>query len=90
MDEAVREGDAVKFFTSARRATQLRLAEQWQIAPESLTLAEIARRDSALGETVTPLFTEADDVIYSGAARSGIDLNEWNRRAREMLQPARL
>jgi hypothetical protein len=90
MDEAVREGDAVKFFTAARRATQLRLAEQWQVAPESLTLVEIARRDPALGETVAPLFVEADDVIYSGAARSGIDLNEWNRRAREMLQPARL
>jgi len=90
MDQAVREGDAVKFFTAARRATQLRLAERWHVAPESLTLVEIARRDPALGETVAPLFAEADDVIYSGAARSGIDLNEWNRRAREMLQPARL
>jgi len=90
MDQAVREGDAVKFFTAARRATQLRLAGQWHVAPESLTLVEIARRDPALGETVAPLFVEEDDVIYSGAARSGIDLNEWNRRAREMLQPARL
>jgi hypothetical protein len=90
MDQAVREGDAVKFFTAARRAAQLRLAGQWHVAPESLTLAEIARRDPALGETVAPLFVEADDVIYSGAARPDIDLNEWNRRAREMLQPARL
>jgi hypothetical protein len=90
MDEAVRDGDAVKFFTSARRATQLRLAERWNVAPESLTLVEIARHDPALAETVAPLFVEADDVIYSGAARSGIDLNEWNRRAREMLQPASL
>jgi hypothetical protein len=90
MDQAAREGDAVKFFTSARRATQLRLAERWNVAPESLTLVEIARHDPALAETVAPLFVEADDVIYSGAARSGIDLNEWNRRAREMLQPASL
>jgi hypothetical protein len=90
MDQAVREGDAVKFFSAARRATQLRLAERWHVAPESLTLAEIARRDPALAETVAPLFIEADDVIYSGAARSGIDLNEWNRRAREMVQPASL
>jgi hypothetical protein len=90
MDQAVREGDAVKFFTAARRATQLRLADHWHVAPESLTLAEIGRRDPALAETVAPLFVEADDVIYSGAARSGIDLNEWNRRAREMVQPASL
>ena len=38
---------------------------------------------------LAPLFTEADDVIYSGSARAGIDLHEWDRRAREMLQPVR-
>ena len=90
MDQAAREGDAVKFFTAARRATQLRLAARWHAAPESMTLAEIERRDPALAENVAPLFHEADDVIYSGAARSGLDLNEWNRRAREMVQPASL
>jgi len=90
MDQAARNGDAVQFFTSARRATQLRLAERWNLAPEAVTLPEIARRDPALAEAVTPLFTEADDVVYSGAAREGLDLQEWSRRVREMLQPARL
>jgi hypothetical protein len=90
MDTAARRGNAPQFFASARRAVQLELAGRWQIAPESLTLAEIARRDAALGETVAPLFLEADDVIYSGAARSDLDLSEWNRRVREMLQPVRV
>jgi hypothetical protein len=90
MDQAARNGDAVQFFTSARRALQLRLAERWNLPPEAVTLPEIARRDPALAEAVTPLFTEADDVVYSGAAREGLDLQEWNRRVREMLQPARL
>jgi hypothetical protein len=90
MDQAARTGDAVQFFTSARRATQLRLAERWNIPAEAVTLPEIERRDPALVESVTPLFTEADDVIYSGAARAGLDLQEWDRRVREMLQPARL
>jgi hypothetical protein len=90
MEQAARNGDAVQFFTSARRATQLRLAERWDLPAEAVTLPEIARRDPALAEAVTPLFTEADDVVYSGATRSGLDLQEWNRRVREMLQPARL
>jgi hypothetical protein len=90
MDEAASRGDAPLFFASARRAVQLRLAEYWQTAPELLTLAEITRRDPALGETVAPLFLEADDVNYSGTLRSDHDLAEWNRRVREMLQPARV
>jgi hypothetical protein len=89
MSQAADEGDAVKFFSAARHAAQLRLAERWHVPAESLTLPEIARRDPALGETLAPLFAEADDVIYSGAAREGIDLHEWDRRAREMLEPVR-
>lgn len=90
MDQAAARGDAVQFFTSARRSLQLRLAERWNLPEEAVTLPEIARRDPALAESVTPLFTEADDVIYSGAARAGLDLQEWSRRVREMIQPARL
>ncbi len=90
MDTAARSGNAPGFFASARRAVQLELAGRWQTAPESLTLAEIARRDPALGETVGPLFLAADDVIYSGSTRSDLDLAEWNRRVREMLQPVRV
>jgi hypothetical protein len=89
MSQAAQAGDAVKFFTAARHAVQLRLAGPWNVPAESLTLAEIGRRDPALAETLAPLFLAADDVIYSGTARPEIDLQEWDRRAREMLQPAR-
>jgi hypothetical protein len=89
MSRAAAAGDAVQFFTAARHAAQLRLAERWRVPVASLTLAEIARRDPPLGEALAPLFTEADDVIYSGSARDGLDLHEWDRRAREMLQPTR-
>jgi hypothetical protein len=89
MTQAAQTGDAVAFFTAARHAVQLRLADRWQVPAETLTLPEITRRDPALGETLAPFFAEADDVIYSGQAPAGLDLNEWNRRTREMLQPAR-
>jgi hypothetical protein len=90
MSRAVRDGDAVTFFTAARHSVQLQLGERWHIAPEALTLNEISRRDEALGEAVAPLFIEADNVIYSGEAPTGLDLQEWDHRVREMLQPARL
>jgi uncharacterized protein (DUF58 family) len=89
MTQAAQAGDAVTFFTAARHAVQLRLAERWHVPAESLTLAAISSRDPALGETLAPLFAQADDVIYSGRAPAGLDLHEWNRRTREMLQPAR-
>ncbi len=89
MKRAVQTGDAVAFFSAARNAVQLQLAERWHVPAESLTLSEITRRDPPLGETLAPFFAEADDVIYSGRAPAGLDLTEWNRRTREMLQPAR-
>jgi hypothetical protein len=87
MSRAVREGDAVRFFAAARHGVQLKLAERWHVAPESLTLNEISRHDEALREAVAPLFQQADDVIYSGQTPNGIDLAEWDRRVRTLLQP---
>ncbi len=89
MTQAAQAGDAVAFFTAARHAVQLQLAERWHVPSESLNLAAITSRDPALGEVVAPLFAQADDVIYSGRAPAGLDLNEWDRRTREMLQPIR-
>jgi hypothetical protein len=93
MAEAVRRGDAVAFFTAARHAIQLQLGTQWNLRPEALTLAEIRGRDPYLAETLEPLFTQADEVIYSGQASpdrqsgTGLDLAQWERHVRELLQP---
>jgi hypothetical protein len=87
MTEAARAGDAVAFFTAARHSIQLQLAAQWNVNPESLTLGEIRDRDPHLAETLQPLFTQADEVIYSGRTDSHLDLAEWERAVRELLQP---
>jgi hypothetical protein len=86
MAEAVRHGDAPAFFLAARHAVQLQLGRQWDVAPESITLGEIRRRDPALAETVGPLFAQADEVLYSGRAAANLDLAHWQRLARECLQ----
>jgi len=86
MAEAVRRGDALAFFVAARRAIQLQLGAQWTIKPEALTLREIRARDPQMAENLEELFTQADEVIYSGHAASDLNLPEWDRRARELLQ----
>ncbi len=87
MAEAVRQGDALGFFVAARHAIQLQLGAQWNIKPEALTLREIRARDPQIAENLNELFAQADEVIYSGRAASDVNLAEWDRRARELLQP---
>jgi hypothetical protein len=86
MAEAIRRNDAPAFFLAARHAVQLQLAQQWAVAPESITLGEIRRRDPALGEALAPLLAQADEVLYSGRAGTGLDLAHWQRLARECLE----
>jgi hypothetical protein len=88
MTDAVRRNDALAFFLAARHSIQIRLGAQWKVRPEALTLKEIRLRDPQLAETLEPLFAQADEVIYSGQASTGLDLTEWERRVRtELLQP---
>jgi len=87
MSEAVRRGDAGAFFLAARHAVQLKLGTQWRLKPEAITLSEIRHRDPQLAIALEPLFQQADEVIYSGVASSGLDLAQWDQRVRqEFLQ----
>ena len=87
MAEAVQKNDPLTFFVAARHAVQLQLGARWKIQPEALTLAEIRQRDAALAETLEPLFTQADQVMYSGLASGELDLARWERAVRtEILE----
>ena len=86
MSEAARQGDARTFFLAARHSLQLQLGARWSVAPESITLGEIRRRDPALAEAVAALFAQADEVLYSGRTGANLDLGQWQRVARECLQ----
>ena len=63
-------------------------ARSGTLSPKPSLSAKSARRDPHLAETLEPLFTQADEVIYSGQASRGSDLAEWEHRVRtELLQP---
>jgi len=87
MGQAAHSGDALAFFMAARHAVQLKLGTQWRVNPESLTLTEIRQRNPQLAETLEPLFLQADEIIYSGGVGHGLDLAQWERHVRELLQP---
>jgi len=87
MGTAVQKGDALAFFVAARHAVQLHLGTQWRVNPESLTLTEIRQRNPQLAETLEPLFVQADEIIYSGGTGRGLDLAQWERHVRDLLQP---
>lgn len=88
MAEAVRRKDALAFFIAARHAIQLQLSAHWSERPEAITFTEIRRRDPLQAERLAPFFAQADEVIYSGRANSGLDLAQWEQRVRtELLQP---
>ena len=91
MSTAAAQNDPVEFFLAARRAVQTRWSAAWRIQPEAVTLSEIARHDPPLAEAATPLFHQADAVMYSGEAPGAFDLADWERHVREdllQMQPA--
>ncbi len=86
MAQAVHKGDAHAFFLAARHAVQLQLGTLWNLRPEALTLGEIHRRDPELAKALEPLFTQTDEVIYSGGTTGKINLAQWENHVRSLLQ----
>ncbi len=79
MNVAVARNDAALFFTAARRAVQHRLAERWRIKADDITFDEISRRSAELADSLRSLFLVADEISYSGEARTEVALADWQK-----------
>ena len=77
MDRAMRQHACADFFLSARSALQQRLGEQWNVRPETITLAEIRSRMNGAGDGIRPVFEMADQVGYSGHEIADADYHKW-------------
>ena len=77
MADAVQRTEAVIFFTAARCALQHRLGEQWNLPPETITLAEIKARSNGEADELRRVFEMADRVAYSGESLPSADLAYW-------------
>jgi hypothetical protein len=91
MDTAIAAKDAPRFFDAARRALQERLAAQWQVPANHVTIPEIRTRLNSQGEPVRTVFQTADEIAYSGKRFTAPDLQQWRDLVKNQLhQLARL
>jgi hypothetical protein len=77
MDTAATEGDAARFFQSARVALQQQLAARWNVAAASITIAKIDARLNGEGGEIRRVFALADQAAYSGQYLSTADFQQW-------------
>jgi BatD DUF11 like domain len=77
MAAAAQRSEAGNFFAAARCALQRRLGEQWNLPPETITLAEIKARCNGEAEDLRRVFEMADRVAYSGENLPSADLAHW-------------
>ncbi len=79
MDEAMRNHQTDAFFIHARNALQQRLGQQWNLRPETITLADVEARLGGQGENVRPIFQMADQASYSDLHFEEADLRQWRQ-----------
>jgi hypothetical protein len=79
MDEAMRNHQTDAFFIHARTALQQRLGQQWNLRPETITLADIEARMTTGLDTVRPVFAMADQAKYSDLNFEEADLRQWRQ-----------
>jgi hypothetical protein len=79
MDEAMRNHQTDAFFVHARSALQQRLGQQWNMRPETITLADVEARLGDGIETVRPIFEMADQASYSDLHFAEADLRQWRQ-----------
>lgn len=85
MNTAVTRNDAAAFFTAARRAVQFRLADRWRVKADDITFEVISERSPELADSLKSLFLVADEMAYSGEARTDVTLADWQKAIVSLL-----
>jgi hypothetical protein len=83
--DAATRGDSAAFFTSARRAMQLRLAAAWNIAPETITAADVMSRLGEDGRAIRDVFEHADGITYAPGIEAPGALDGWRTTVEQQL-----
>jgi hypothetical protein len=85
MDKAMRNHQTDAFFIHARNALQQRLGQQWNLKPETITVADVEARLGDGIETVRPIFQMADQASYSDLHFEDADLRQWRQAVMNVL-----
>jgi hypothetical protein len=79
MDEAIKNRQTDAFFIHARSALQQRLGQQWNLRPETITLADVDVRLGGENENIRSIFEMADQASYSDLQFEDADLRLWRQ-----------
>ncbi|MCE0522415.1 MAG: BatD family protein [Methylacidiphilales bacterium] len=79
MDAAMKNHQTDAFFIHARNALQQRLGQQWNMRPETITLADLEARLGDGIQNVRPIFEMADQASYSDLHFADADLRQWRQ-----------
>jgi hypothetical protein len=85
MSSAALAGDTALFFSAARAALQLSLAEEWQLDPQQVTGVEVDARLADNAE-VKQIFNLADEANYSGIKPRAADFERWTHVVRSQVR----
>ncbi len=77
MDEAIKNQQSSAFFVHARAALQQRFGHQWNMRPETITLADLEAHLGSQNENVRSIFAMADQASYSDLHLGEADLRHW-------------
>jgi hypothetical protein len=79
MDQAMAEGKTGAFFVHARNALRQRFGDQWNLRPESITMADIEARMEGEAGSIRTIFDLADQASYSDLQLGEADLRDWRQ-----------
>lgn len=78
-ENAMKEGDTIRFFFSCRLALQHKLGYLWNMPPSAITLSDLKTRmtEESQAERLGKIFETADHVIYSGEKFTMHEMQKW-------------
>ncbi|MEP4078573.1 BatD family protein [Haloferula sp.] len=82
-ERAVADGDEAAFFTAAREAIRIRVAEKTGIRPEAVTLADLHDLDE---RGISEILKVADRMDYSGSVGDAGELDQWKIKLDQVLE----
>ena len=79
MDAAIANHRTGDFFISARGALQQCFGQEWDMRPETITIADVHARLGDERNTIRPIFEMADQASYSELHLGDADLAQWRQ-----------
>jgi hypothetical protein len=86
LNQARERGDASRYFVEARHAFYCEAALKWRQNPDGMDWRSVEQCEPQLAAQIKPFFDLADEAAYAGGVAVQENLEEWDRRFKDLLQ----